>query len=90
MGVFSEDIDIARQLLRERGEDPDHYNFTMARNISDVYFSSNANVISKVTVSHGNGIRQDYELADEHAEWVPRFRHDLENNRFRQEPEPVR
>lgn len=82
MSTFPQDIEAARRIVQEQGDDPDQYRFTMARNISDVYFSSEAEALYKVTVHKRNGAEQSYDVADETAAWIRQFERDLRSSRF--------
>lgn len=82
MSNFPQDIESARGILREQGENPEEYQFTMARNISDTYFSSGAQALYRVIVHRSNGAEQAYDLDADDAQWIPQFCNDLRENRF--------
>lgn len=87
MSTFSQDIEVARRIVREQGDDPDQYRFSMARNISDVYFSSGTNAMYRVTVNKRDGGEQFYDMVEENDAWISEFEKDLRTSRFDQGPE---
>jgi hypothetical protein len=87
MSTFPQNIEVARRIVREQGEDPDQYRFSMARNIGDVYFSSGTNAMYRVIVNKLNGGEQFYDMVEENDAWISEFERDLRTSRFDQGPE---